>query len=192
MRQSSEVKAETNEAIVKAAAHMFRERGIEGTSVGDVMKAADKTHGGFYRHFASKEALLLAALERAFADMVDKVESGLGDVPASQALARLTAYYLSPEMFTDVAGGCPVAALSGDVVRSSDTVRAAFGSGTRRMIEAIAATLDGPDDERRRRATRTFAMAAGAMMIARAVDPETAAHVLGAVNGGGDDVAGGA
>lgn len=65
MRQSRKAKAETNQTVVKAASRMLRERGIDGTGVGDVMQAANKTHGGFYRHFGSKEALLMAAMEDA-------------------------------------------------------------------------------------------------------------------------------
>ncbi len=181
MRQSREAKAETHQAVVTAGARLFRERGIEGTSVGDVMQAAGKTHGGFYRHFDSKETLLVAALEQAFADMLGDVGEGLATVTEAEALARFVAYYLSPRMITDVGSGCPVAALASDVLRSTETVRAVFGSGARRMIGVIASALEGPENERFARAAQTFAMAAGAVMIARASDPETAALVLDAV-----------
>ena len=183
MRQSREAKAETHQAIIAQASRMFRERGIEGTSVGDVMQAASKTHGGFYRHFDSKEQLLVAALESAFADMLGHMQEGFAKPSAATSLARLVAYYLSPKMIEDVGGGCPVAALSGDVLRSSDAVRAVFGSGARHMIKAIADALEGPQESRMNSAARTFAMLAGALMIARASDPETAEMVLGAVRG---------
>jgi TetR/AcrR family transcriptional repressor of nem operon len=181
MRQSREAKAETHEAIIAQASRMFRERGIEGTSVGDVMQAADKTHGGFYRHFESKDALLVAALEKAFADMLGDIDDGFAKVPRAEALARLIGYYLSPQRVADVAGGCPVAALSGDVLRSTDAVRMVFGKGVRRMIMAIAEVLEGPEEERMRHAAQTFSMLAGALMIARASDAETADLVLNAV-----------
>ena len=183
MRQSQEVKAETHQAIIEGAARLFRERGIGGTSVGDVMDAAARTHGGFYRHFDSKESLLVAALEKAFADMVDTVNDGMTAGEGARSLAQFITYYLSPRMVADVGGGCPVAALSGDVRLSSDAVRAVFGSGAMRIITTIADTLDGPADERMRRAGRAFAMAAGALMIARASDPETARFMLAAAGG---------
>ena len=181
MRQSREVKAETHQAIIAKASQLFRERGVEGTSVGDVMKAADKTHGGFYRHFDSKETLLIAALENAFSDMLGNMDEGFSQTPRAESLDAFFGHYLSPHMVANVGTGCPIAALSGDILRSADPVRAVFGRGARRIISAIAGVLDGPEDERMNRAARSFAMAAGAVMIARASDPETAAMVLGAV-----------
>ncbi|GEN99815.1 TetR family transcriptional regulator [Novosphingobium sediminis] len=181
MRQSREAKAVTHQAIVAAAARQFRERGIEGTSVGDVMRAANRTHGGFYRHFDSKEDLLVAALGRAFAEMLEVVDRGLSEVPAEQALGSFMRSYTAPERVEDVAGSCPVAALSNDVLRSTEVVQAEFGRGVRAMIRSLAEHLDGPEAEREARAARTFAMAAGAVMIARASDPETAERVLRAV-----------
>lgn len=181
MRQSREAKAETHQAIVAAAARQFRERGIEGTSVGDVMQAANRTHGGFYRHFESKEDLLVAALGRAFEEMLENVARGLSEVPAKQALGGFVRSYTAPGRVKDVAGGCPVAALSNDVLRSTEAVQAEFGRGVRAMIGALASHLDGPDAEREARAARTFAMAAGAVMIARASDLATADLILRAV-----------
>ncbi len=181
MRQSREAKAETHQAIVAAAARRFRERGIEGTSVGDVMQAANRTHGGFYRHFESKDDLLIAALGRAFEEMLGVLDQGLAELPSQHALDGFMRRYTGPELVQDVAGGCPVAALSNDVLRSTEAVKAEFGRGVRAMIATLAAHLDGPEAEREARAARTFAMAAGAVMMARASDPETAGIVLGAV-----------
>jgi TetR/AcrR family transcriptional repressor of nem operon len=180
VRQSREVKEETHQEIVAEASRLFRERGIEGASVADVMQAANKTHGGFYRHFDSKESLLIAALERAFDDMLSEIREGFAKAPKAGALERFVSYYLSEGMVANVGGGCPVAALSGDVVRSTDVVKEAFGAGARKMIEAIASKLNGSEEERMRRAARAFSMAAGALMIARASDPETAGMVLDA------------
>lgn len=185
MRQSREAKAETHQAIVAAAARQFRERGIEGTSVGDVMQAANRTHGGFYRHFESKEDLLVAALGRAFGEMLEVMDRGLADVPADRALGGFVRSYTAAPRVKDVAGGCPVAALSNDVLRSTEAVQAEFGRGVRAMIGALAKHLDGPAAEREARAARAFAMAAGAVMMARASDPATAALVLEAVRDGG-------
>ncbi|MFO1037802.1 MAG: TetR/AcrR family transcriptional regulator [Geminicoccaceae bacterium] len=181
MRQSREAKAQTHQEIIEKASRLFRERGVEGTSVGDVMQAAEKTHGGFYRHFESKEDLLVAALESAFADMLGSMRKGFATIPRADTLARLTDYYLSPEMIEDVAGGCPIAALSGDVMRSSAAVRDVFGKGAGRVIATIAEAIDGPEDVRLRCAAQTFSMLVGALVIARASDPETAELVVSAV-----------
>lgn len=184
MRQSREAKAETHQAIVEQASRLFRERGIDGTSVADVMQAASKTHGGFYRHFDTKEALLASALEAAFAQMLDVLKPGLADKRADAALSAFAAFYLAPEQIGDVGSGCPVAALSGDVARAPDAIRQSFGAATGQVVDTIAAALDGTPDERRQRATQAFAMAAGAVMIARASDPATAALILDSARAG--------
>ena len=188
MRKSREAKAETHQAIVAKASRMFRERGIEGTSVGDVMQAASLTHGGFYRHFASKEELLVAALEDAFATMLSYMNESFSDLPRGETIAPFLQGYLSTELTQDVGGGCPVAALSGDVMRSGENVRQVFGAGVLKIVKSIADTLDGPEDDRMRRAAQAFSMAAGALMIARACDPETARLFLDAGQKGADQI----
>lgn len=180
MRQSREVKAETHLAIIAEASRLFRERGIDGTSVADVMQAAEKTHGGFYRHFDSKEQLLVASLDKAFNGIIADIESGFSRVPREKSISQFLAAYLSSRAVAEVGAGCPVAALSGDAMRSTEAVKRVFGTGARRIIDTIAEAMDGPEDEKRRRAARAFAMAAGALMIARASDPATAAFVLDA------------
>lgn len=149
--------------------------------MGDVMQAANRTHGGFYRHFDSKEDLLVAALGRAFEEMLGVLDQGLSEVQPQRVLGGFLRSYTAPGRVQDVAGGCPVAALSNDVLRSSEAVQAEFGRGVRAMIGSLAAHLDGPEAEREARAARAFAMAAGAVMIARASDPKTAEIMLGAV-----------
>lgn len=178
MRQSREATTETRLAIVAQASRLFRAGGVAGTSVGDVMQAADRTHGGFYRHFATKDALLQAALQAAFADMVAAVQTGLAGAPPCDALDLFTGYYLSSANIGAVAASCPIAALAGDVARGSPATKAAFGTGVRSATAALAAALDGDVADRHRTAIRAFALAAGAALMARACDADTAAMVL--------------
>ncbi|UVO49668.1 TetR/AcrR family transcriptional regulator [Sphingomonas sp. SUN019] len=184
MRQSREAKADTREAIVAAASRMLRERGIDRTSVADVMQAASKTHGGFYRHFDTKDALLSTALSAAFGQMTRYLEAGLSETGSMPVLPAFADHYLSDAMVANVGDGCPVAALSGEVARSSGEIRQGFGVGVRGFIDTLAAALDGAPEDRQRRAAQAFAMAAGAVMIARASDAETAAEVLAAARAG--------
>jgi TetR/AcrR family transcriptional repressor of nem operon len=188
MRRSSEEKAETRDAIVTQASRLFREHGIDGTSVADVMGAAKLTHGGFYRHFETKEALLEAAMGSAFDEILTMLDTGFAKGDSADALKRFARSYLSSRSVEDVGQGCPVAALSGDVSRSSEAIQDSFGLGARRMVEAIASALDGPPSERMRRAAQAFAMAAGALMIARASDPKTAELILSAARSGVADL----
>lgn len=182
MRQSREAKSETRAAIVDQASRLFRERGIDGTSVGDVMHAAAKTHGGFYRHFDTKDALLETALGQAFADMVSVVEREFGsDAPAGADPTRIfNRYYLDDARVADRGGWCPAAAMAGDTARSGDTIKTVFGKGLRAMIDAIADRLPGSPEDRQQAAIRIFTAAAGTLMLARASDAGTAAMLLDA------------
>jgi TetR/AcrR family transcriptional repressor of nem operon len=181
MRQSAEVKAETHELIVKQAAQLFRERGIERTSVADVMKASNRTHGGFYRHFENKNDLLITALRAAFTAMTDLMKDRFSKTPIAAArLSGFKEYYLSSKHFSSIGSGCPVAALSGDMARESDDLKSEFGRGIRSIIAKLSDAMEETDKADRDLAIRIFAQQLGALMMARASDPETAELVLAA------------
>lgn len=184
MRQSKAAKAETHQAIVAAAARLFRARGIERTSVADVMQAADKTHGGFYRHFETKEALLERALDEAFAGMEAVMAEGMARAGRDGALRGFAAHYLGPDHVADAANGCPVAALATEIAHAGEGVRHHFGAGVVRQIGLMARALGDPAPDSEARAARAFAMAVGAVMIARASDPDAGERVLSAVRAG--------
>jgi len=179
MRVSQEEKDRSHKRIVEAAARLMRERGIESTSVADVMTEAGLTHGGFYRHFDTKDALTEAALQSAF----DQIVSEFGP-PASRApqaaVAAFQAHYLSTGHVANPGLGCPIAALVSEVGRGSEALKAAFGRGVDRLVTRLAAGMPGAAAKRRERAMRELAMMAGAIMIARACDPQTAQAVLAA------------
>lgn len=176
MRMSAEEKEKSHARIVESAARLFRERGLEGASVADVMKDAGMTHGGFYKHFDSKEALIEAALASAFSEFVSR----LSQDDAEEALAAFRTLYLSRDHMTHPAMGCPVAALGTEVARGSALLKRSFGAGVRRVIDALAAGRRESVAARRAAALREFSQLVGAMVIARASDPELAAEVLAA------------
>jgi len=169
MRVSKAEKAKSRERIVEAASRLFREAGAAGASVADVMRAAGLTHGGFYRHFADKDALLAAALTGAFEELTRPLQQG-----TPEARARFRARYLSEAHRASAASGCPVAALGPDAARAGASVRDAFSRG----IEAVVAGLGDPDA--RREAMRDFAMMVGAIVVARAVRDGLARELLAA------------
>ncbi len=179
MRVSQEEKDKSTTRIVASAARLFRERGLEGASVSDVMKDAGMTHGGFYKHFDSKDALLKTALESAFAAFTTALQ---GD-DAEEAFAAFRALYLSREHMSHPGFGCPVAALGTELARGSASIKAAFGTGVRRMVDAISRSRKGSAQARRTAAFREFSMLVGAMVIARASDRELADEVLAACGG---------
>jgi TetR/AcrR family transcriptional repressor of nem operon len=161
--------AENRQAIVDAASELFRAQGFRGTSVPELMQAANMTHGGFYGHFASKEALAGEALDGAFdwlEGWVDAIATGRDGDPAA-ARADLVATYLKPEHRDAPALGCPVAALAGDVAREpiDSPLRTSFGRG----IEAVVAQLTGNGMEQDEQAALAdYATLVGALLLARA------------------------
>ena len=160
MRISREKVRENRERVVTAASGLFRTHGFEGVAVPELMKAAGLTHGGFYNHFASKEALAREALESAWAAMAE--ERG-----RARDLPQLLRAYLSKSARDAPGKACPAAALAGDVRRQPPSVRAAFADGLDGMIESVEAGLGG--DDRRAQAVGLVARMVGAVMLSRAV-----------------------
>ncbi len=183
MRVSRAEKEKSRARILDSAARLLRERGVEGASVADVMSDAGLTHGGFYRHFDTKDAMVRAALDSAFDQVLALLNptdpSASGDV-ASGDLIAFERLYLSDAHVAAPGRGCPVAALAGEVGRTGDALHWTFGQGVRRIVSAMADQLSGARARRQARAYRHLAMMAGAVAIARASDPETAAEVLAA------------
>ncbi|MDP3748788.1 MAG: TetR/AcrR family transcriptional regulator [Phenylobacterium sp.] len=160
MRIGREKVRENRERVVTAASELFRTHGFEGVAVPELMKAAGLTHGGFYNHFASKEALAREALESAWAAMAQ--ERG-----RARDLPQLLRGYLSEAARNAPGKACPAAALAGDVRRQSPSVRATFAEGLDSMIDSIEAALG--DDGRRAQAVGLVARMVGAVMLSRAV-----------------------
>ena len=160
MKISKAQASENRDRIVQAASQLFRERGFDGVAVGEVTKAAGFTHGGFYNHFQSKEALAAEAVTQAFDTMAQQRQR-------ARDLPELLTHYLSQAARKAPGKSCPAAALGGDVGRQDETVRHAFGGGLDQMIASIEARLpDGSD--RRARALGLVTRMAGALMLARA------------------------
>jgi TetR/AcrR family transcriptional repressor of nem operon len=177
MRVTQDQKAQHHSRIVDNAARLLREQGIENTVVTDVMAAAGRTHGGFYRHFASKDALVEAALHAAFSQ-IEALLDNLNRTRPADAVAAFQAHYLSDAHCAHPGRGCPIAALAGDVAHAGAAQKAVFGAGVQRVAAGIAAGLSGSPGGRRAQALRHLAMLAGAVAIARASDPDTARAVL--------------
>src|SRR5438309_11511279 len=108
MRYSSEHKQQTREKIVKAAARRFCKRGSERAGIGDLMRDLRLTHGGFYRHFLSKEELFVAAFEQRLKQLAHHADSAVKHAPKGGELKAHIDRYLSLEHYEDSVGGCPV------------------------------------------------------------------------------------
>src|SRR5687768_16750032 len=115
----------SHERIVDAAARAIRRSGYGGTGVADIMKAAGLTHGGFYAHFASREAMLAEAADRAGAEAVAASAHIAAAAPPQHALQSLLHAYLSKQHLESIERGCPVAALGSEMPRQAPEVRRA-------------------------------------------------------------------
>jgi TetR/AcrR family transcriptional regulator, transcriptional repressor for nem operon len=178
MRKSKEEKTQSHERIVGVAAARVRESGVDGPGVAEIMRAAGLTHGGFYKHFGSREELVAEAVELALADGRNKMAAVIAE--ADDPLEALVAWYLSPEHAEHRGAGCAVAALGCDMPRSGPELRRArraFTEQTEHYIDALERLLG--DAGSRERAVASLAALVGALILARAVDdPELARELL--------------
>ena len=182
MRVTRAEAAASRERILDAASRLFRERGLDGIGVADLMKSAGMTHGGFYTHFASKEDLMAKACERALAKSALRWDR-LAAQPEADVLAALAATYLSPRHRDNPGTGCAIAALGADVSRQGPGVRHAFTEGLRGLIDRLARFVPGRlRTAKRRRALAIYASMVGGVVLARAVDDaELSDEILQAV-----------
>jgi TetR/AcrR family transcriptional regulator, transcriptional repressor for nem operon len=180
MRKSKQEAARTRERIVEAAALEFRRNGIAGTGLADLMAAAGLTHGGFYRHFGSKDQLVAEACAAAMEAGAKTSVTALSHHGKRNGLEALAANYLSKSHRDDRSGGCPFAALGSELVRADEKTRAVATEGLLKYADLIASQLDGmrPDDAKRR-ALAALSTMVGALILARIVtDPKLSALLL--------------
>lgn len=172
MRYSAEHKKETRERIVRAASRQFRRRGREGVAIADLMKNLNLTHGGFYRHFGSKEQLFVEAIEKGFEDIRAQMKRAADEQPGSE-LQAVIEEYLSLEHCSNPADGCPMAALVTEIARYPRAVRLKIERTLSDHLGGISKLLPGEtESERRRNAIVLFSGMAGALGLARSVTGE--------------------
>src|SRR6516225_1411512 len=179
MRKSRIEAAKTRERIVTAAAAEFRQHGIAATGLADLMKAAGLTHGGFYRHFASKDQLVAEACSAAIATMTERVASSASRERGRKGLEAAVAGYLSTEHRDNPRDGCPLAALGSEMARADTQTRAAATAGFLRLVDALASGIDeGTPDEVRRRAMVAALTLIGALTVSRLVTDQALSDTI--------------
>lgn len=169
MRQSAEEKTKTHERIVEIASTRIREEGIEGPGVAEIMQAAGLTHGGFYKHFASRTDLIAEAVDHALTENEPTIERIITD--ADDPLAAFADWYVSTAHRDDPASGCGVVALGADVPRAGGSAQEAYRSQVERYLDHLQQLIGTTNPEDRRKATVTLSAMVGAVMIARALGP---------------------
>lgn len=169
-------------AIEKASARLFREKGLHGVSLAEVMAAAGLTHGGFYGHFASKEGLAAVACGKAFEQSGARWEQRFAALP--DRAARRSAYvegYLATATRDRPGSSCPAAALAGDVARADATapVRKPYLEGVKAMAARLAALQpDAGTAAAEQRALADMATLVGALLLARATRGDALSEAL--------------
>lgn len=164
MKVSREQVAENRNRILDAAARLFRERGFDNVTVAEVMGAAGLTHGGFYGHFDSKEALIEAAM----AHELSRLRR-----PSLEDAGGYADGYLSRQHRDNVGASCPFSSLGTEAVRASPEVRHTLTQSLRQQIDSFSDWSQGDTaKERRANAIATLSTMMGAMMLARLVDDD--------------------
>ena len=181
MKVSRELAAARREQIVDIASQLFRARGFDGVAIPEIMRAAGVTHGGFYRHFESKEDLAAEACERANQrNRWDRFLEG----PLKGRLERVVRGYLTQRHRDDPGHGCLLAAVATDVARQPRPIRTAFTNGVRGKVDLLLSLLPGRSvAAQREKALATLAGMVGAMLLSRAVDdPALSSEILSAAS----------
>ncbi|MDB5405306.1 MAG: transcriptional regulator, TetR family [Rhodospirillales bacterium] len=169
MRLTKAQRAENHDRIIDVAARLFREKGVDGVGIDEIMEEAGLTHGAFYGHFPSKTALVAEAGAHA----LDR--SGLkrleGDIPPGtrKNFSELARNYLSVTHRDDPGDGCAIAALAADIGRQDESVRALFARHLDANVDELAERLPGDRKTARSDAIVKYATMVGALVMARSV-----------------------
>jgi TetR/AcrR family transcriptional repressor of nem operon len=180
MRKSKTETAKTRERILEAASAQFLSHGITEAGLARLMRAAGLTHGGFYRHFASKDQLVAEACSQAVLSLTSGLESQIQGKPPDQALPLLVGKYLSRSHRDQPATGCVLAALGSELARADAKTREAATEGFLDLSRLIAGQLKNVSAKKAEAQSMAIAAAMiGAMTVARIVpDPRISNSIL--------------
>jgi len=170
MKVSKAQAAEHRAGIVDAAARLYREKGLEGVGVAEITRDAGLTHGGLYRHFASKDALAREACLRAFEWTITPLDGLEQDAHASpmEKLQAMVDSYLSTSHRDHPGEGCPAAALATDAARAGPEMSEVFAQGVERNIQRFMRVLEGEPAPKRAQTIALLSSMVGALALARA------------------------
>ena len=182
MRYSKEHKLKTHARIVKKASVRLREKGAHGVGVADLMKEAGLTHGGFYAHFDSREALVIEAFADAMDRSTERWRKLAEQTPPEKRLATIVGTYLTPLHRDDPGHGCAVPTLGAEIARESPKTRKAFAAKLEQMIDMLAAQIpELPRKAARKQAMAVIATMMGTLVLARvAGNGDFSDEILGA------------
>jgi TetR/AcrR family transcriptional repressor of nem operon len=180
MKKSKVETAETRRRIVETAAREFRRNGINATGLADVMAAAGLTHGGFYRHFESKDQLVGEACAAGMEFVVGSAEAAAREYDGKRGFEAIVDNYLALAHRNDRCDGCPLAGLGSELARADDETRAAASAGFLALVDVLAKQIRRRKPEVAK-SDALFALSAmvGAVTLSRIVaDSDLSAAIL--------------
>jgi TetR/AcrR family transcriptional regulator, transcriptional repressor for nem operon len=173
LRYSAKHKEETRDRIVRAASRRFRGRGENAVAIADLMQELQLTHGGFYKHFRSKQDLFAESIDKAFEESAQMLLDAAKRAKTGAELKSIIEMYLSPQHCAQTSEGCPVAALASEVARHPRAIRLRFDKAVQNHAKRFSKFLPGSTEtERIRNFGVLFTGMAGALSVARAVADE--------------------
>jgi|GraSoi2013_115cm_1033766.scaffolds.fasta_scaffold30324_2 TetR/AcrR family transcriptional repressor of nem operon len=179
MRYDVDHKERTRARVLSAAAKSILADGPHRIGVADIMGKARLTHGGFYAHFASKDELVVAAIELMFDEALANLQRLTRGKAPAEALAAYIDWYLSPRHRDARETGCPMAALSADLPRLGSSARRRFSRGAGRLTAGIAMLLSALGQaDAESLASSAFAEMVGALLLSRGADPGESDAIL--------------
>ena len=168
MRYSREHKQETHARIVRKASVRLREKGAHGIGVADLMKEAGLTHGGFYAHFDSRDALVIEAFGYAMDRATERWRKVTEQTPPEKRLSTIVNSYLTTTHRDDPGRGCAVPTLGAEIARENPKTRKAFAAKLEQMIDMMAEQMpDASGKTARKRAAATLATMMGTLVLSR-------------------------
>src|ERR1700733_13571969 len=168
MRYSPEHKAQNHEKILSVAARSFREHGSDSSGIGKVMKTVGLTKGGFYRHFNSKDDLVVEAVARAFDEMGKGMLEAAESAPEGQALRAIIERYLSARHANSPGMGCVLSALGPELARKPLSVRSRIEASREAYRERLLPFVPGQTrEEKVAKFQLLFSRMAGVLTVVR-------------------------
>lgn len=170
MARYSRAQTEANrERIVVQAARLLRERGLDGVGVADLMAGAGLTHGGFYRHFSSKQELAVEAVEYLSENIAKQWQTAADAArkDGRDGAEAILANYLTDSHRDAISEGCAIAAIGSDLSRLPNDLRERVAAGIQGMLDVLAAELPGDPTRAREQAAAVFGAMVGSLLLSR-------------------------
>lgn len=180
MRYDPDHKARTHQRIVRNASRQLRARGLNGPAVSTLMKASGLTHGGFYRHFGSRDDLVVEAIEASLQELRERLIAAAEEAKPGDGWKAIVRSYLTLERCDRTEDGCPIAALAPDMARTRPPLKRKISSAILKLNGELSPFMPGPtSEEKAANFLSIFSSMVGAIAIARTMpDPAVRQSIL--------------